>query len=74
MNHSLPSNPIAGSSIPTLRLPLLEYARALVKPLHDALPVPFVSLPTLMEMKKTAGRPQDLADIEQLSLVSRQHE
>lgn len=44
-----------------------EYERALIKPLHDKLPVRFVSLPTLIRMKKEAGRPQDRADIEQLS-------
>jgi hypothetical protein len=45
-----------------------EYAQALVKPLHDALPVRFVSLTTLIRMKNEAGRPQDLADIEQLRM------
>lgn len=29
-------------------------------------PAPVVSLPTLLEMKRTAGRPQDLIDIEEL--------
>ena len=51
-----------------------EYGRALVKPLHDALPVRFVSLRTLIEMKQKAGRPQDLADIEQLRSIQGQHE
>jgi len=37
-----------------------------VKPLHDRLPIRFVSLPTLIRMKEEAGRPQDRADIEQL--------
>jgi len=40
----------------------------LVKPLHAAIPVRFVSLRTLIEMKQQAGRPQDLADIEQLRM------
>ncbi len=44
-----------------------EYERALLKPLHGAIPVRFVSLGTLIEMKRQAGRPEDLADIEQLS-------
>lgn len=44
-----------------------EYERALVKPLHSTIPVRFVSLPTLIEMKRRAGRREDLADIEQLS-------
>ncbi len=37
-----------------------------MKPLHATIPVRFVSLRTLIEMKRQAGRPQDLADIEQL--------
>lgn len=45
-----------------------EYARALVKPLYGRLPVRFVSLPTLIAMKRAAGRPEDLADIRQLEL------
>jgi hypothetical protein len=40
-----------------------EYARALVKPL-GAVPVRFVSIPTLIEMKTAAGRAQDMIDIE----------
>ena len=44
------------------------YGRAQVKPLHAAIPVRFVSLRTLIEMKLQAGRPQDLADIEQLRM------
>ena len=51
-----------------------EYGQALVKPLHDALPVRFVSLRTLIEMKKQAGRPQDLTDIEQLRSMRGPHE
>jgi hypothetical protein len=43
-----------------------EYARALIKPLHDSLPICFVSLPTLIRMKQEANRPQDQMDIEQL--------
>jgi len=42
-----------------------EYRRALVKPL-GAIPVPFVSIPTLIRMKEAAGRPQDKIDIEHL--------
>ena len=45
-----------------------EYRRALVKPLHATIPVRFVTLRTLIEMKRRAGRPEDLADIEQLRL------
>lgn len=45
-----------------------EYQRALVKPLHGALPVRFVSIPTLIAMKEAAGREQDRVDIEHLRL------
>jgi hypothetical protein len=45
-----------------------EYDRALVKPLHATIPVRFVSLRTLIEMKQQAGRPQDLLDIAQLRM------
>ena len=44
-----------------------EYERALLKPLHDIVAVRFVSLPTLIEMKRTVGRPEDISDVEQLS-------
>lgn len=40
-----------------------EYQNALIKPLHGTRPVRFVSLPTLIRMKESAGRPQDLDDI-----------
>jgi predicted nucleotidyltransferase len=43
-----------------------EYAQALVKPLHDDLSVPFVTIPTLIRMKQLADRPQDRIDIEHL--------
>ena len=42
-----------------------EYARALIRPL-GAIPVRFVSIPTLIKMKEAAGRKQDLLDIEYL--------
>jgi hypothetical protein len=45
-----------------------EYERALIRPLHQSLPIRFVSLATLIRMKREADRPQDRADIEQLSL------
>ncbi|MBI3918432.1 MAG: hypothetical protein HY322_15665 [Betaproteobacteria bacterium] len=44
-----------------------EYARALVKPL-GRIAVRFVTIPTLIEMKETAGRPQDKLDIEYLRM------
>ncbi|MBI2263608.1 MAG: nucleotidyl transferase AbiEii/AbiGii toxin family protein [Armatimonadetes bacterium] len=50
-----------------------EYGRALVKPLADGTPVPFVSLSTLLQMKKSAGRPQDLADIDDLQRGTEEH-
>jgi hypothetical protein len=42
-----------------------EYSRALVKPL-GAIPVRFVSIPSLIRMKEIAGRAQDKIDIEYL--------
>jgi hypothetical protein len=44
-----------------------EYRRALLKPLGPT-PVRFVSIPTLIRMKETAGRPQDRIDIEHLRM------
>jgi hypothetical protein len=49
-----------------------EYARALVKPL-GAVPVRFVSIPTLIEMKTAAGRAQDMIDIEHLKIRLEDH-
>jgi len=49
-----------------------EYARALVKPL-GAVPVRFVSIPTLIEMKTAAGRTQDMIDIEYLKIRLEDH-
>ncbi len=46
-----------------------EYERALLKPLYGTIPVRFVSLPTLLTMKRHAGRPEDIADVEQLKKV-----
>jgi hypothetical protein len=46
-----------------------EYERALIKPLHGSILVRFVSVPTLIRMKREAGRPQDLADIQHLSML-----
>ncbi|MGH8675167.1 MAG: hypothetical protein ACREVG_12755 [Burkholderiales bacterium] len=51
-----------------------EFARALVKPLHGTLPVRFVSIPTLIRMKETAGRSQDKIDIEYLRMRLEQDE
>ena len=44
-----------------------EYRRALLKPLGPT-PVRFVSIPTLIQMKETAGRSQDRIDIEHLRM------
>ena len=46
-----------------------EYEKALVKPLHGAIPVRFVCIETLIRMKEAAGRLADLADAEQLRLT-----
>lgn len=37
--------------------------------IYPGLQAPVVSLPTLLEMKRAAGRPQDLIDIEELTRV-----
>ena len=47
-----------------------EHARALVKPL-GAVPVRFVSVPSLIRMKEIAGRPQDKIDIDYLRKLDR---
>lgn len=46
-----------------------EYQQALVKPLYGAIDVRFVSIPTLIRMKRVAGRPEDLIDIEHLQML-----
>lgn len=46
-----------------------EYAAAPVRDSLPDLPIHIVSLATLLEMKRTAGRPQDLADIDELNLL-----
>lgn len=51
-----------------------EYERALKKELTGGTTVRFVSLGTLLRMKTEAGRPQDLADIEQLKHRTKRHE
>ena len=45
-----------------------EYANALIKPLYGTIEVRFVSITTLIGMKKTAGREQDRIDIEHLRM------
>ncbi len=47
----------------------LEYAASLQEDLNVGLPIRFVSLPTLLAMKRQAGRAKDLDDIENLSLA-----
>ena len=49
-----------------------EYGESLDKPLGD-IHVRFVSIPTLIRMKETAGRPQDKLDIEELRLLHPDH-
>lgn len=41
-----------------------EYNHSMNKTLEDGKMVHFVTIPTLIKMKKTAGRPQDILDIE----------
>lgn len=43
-----------------------EYESAMIGELLPDLPVRFVSIPTLIEMKESAARPRDLDDIEHL--------
>lgn len=45
-----------------------EYNRALVKPLYGSIDVHFVSLPTLINLKQSAGREQDRIDVEHLRM------
>jgi predicted nucleotidyltransferase len=47
----------------------VEYARAKMHPLTADVTVPIVSLPRLMVMKREAGRPQDLIDLDKLGKV-----
>ncbi len=46
-----------------------EYDRALVRDLAGAGPIRFVSLVTLIQMKESAGRPEDRIDIDNLRLL-----
>jgi hypothetical protein len=48
----------------------VEYARARRFELREGLSVPIVSLEALLTMKREAGRPQDLADIDALLEVA----
>ncbi len=41
-----------------------EYSQSKNKPLSDGKSVYFVTIPTLIKMKESSGRPQDLLDIE----------
>ena len=45
-----------------------EYQKTSVQPLSEGLSVRVVSYATLLQMKKEAGRPKDLADIDELKL------
>jgi hypothetical protein len=47
----------------------LEHEQAQIREPSPGLPVRIVQLSTLFEMKKAAGRPKDLADIDELSLL-----
>ena len=47
----------------------LEYEKALVGEIAPDLFVRFVSIPTLIKMKKVANRPRDLDDIEHLEML-----
>lgn len=45
-----------------------EYQRSLMKPLYGSIEVHFVSIPTLIRMKESAGREQDIIDIKYLRM------
>ncbi len=46
-----------------------EYRRAVVQESSPGLPARILCLPSLLRMKRAAGRPQDLADIDELNLL-----
>jgi hypothetical protein len=46
-----------------------EYDAALVREIAPGVPLRIVRLPTLLRLKREAGRPQDLADIAELRLL-----
>lgn len=48
-----------------------EYDRAVVEQVAAGVPVRIVNLETLLQMKASAGRPQDLADIAELRAMRR---
>ena len=50
-----------------------EYGKALVKDLIGKVEIRFVSLTTLLRMKKSAGRPKDLEDIRELRRQRKNH-
>ena len=50
------------------------YARRVTMAVAPGVEATFVGLSDLLAMKKAAGRPQDLADIEQLEDLSREHD
>lgn len=48
----------------------LELGRALMEEIRPGLPVRFVALDTLIAMKKAAGRPKDLDDVDNLERLA----
>jgi hypothetical protein len=51
----------------------LEYKSAIRGKLAPGLTVRFVSIPTLIKMKKLANRPKDLDDIEHLRIIAKEN-
>ncbi len=51
-----------------------EYERAVVRELAGIGGIRIVSLPALVRMKQEAGRPQDLADLDNLRLRTEPHD
>ncbi len=46
-----------------------EYQNALVEDVAPGVPMRIVRLPTLLRLKREAGRPHDIADIAELGLL-----
>lgn len=46
-----------------------EFQRALVEEITSGVSLRIVALPTLLRLKRAAGRPQDLADVAELTLL-----
>ena len=59
------------TTIPGLEFPSSWESRVMSE--EDGIPIPYLSKPDLITAKKTAGRAQDLADLEELQRLIRDH-